>query len=62
MQVKAREETLARDAERHQQLKEESKKQVSCLNYSAAKQRRLCISSSDCSLAYQLVTSSAHAT
>lgn len=29
LQVKAREETLARDEERHQQLKEESKKQVS---------------------------------
>ena len=36
MQVKAREETLARDEERHQQLKEESKKQVSCLTYSVA--------------------------
>ena len=28
MQVKARDETLAKDEERHQQLKEESKKQV----------------------------------
>jgi len=28
MQVKSRDETLAKDEERHQQLKEESKKQV----------------------------------
>lgn len=28
MQVKARDETLAKDEERHQQLKEESKRQV----------------------------------
>lgn len=42
MQVKAREETLVRDEQRHQQLKEESKKQVSCPPYSAAVQLHVC--------------------
>ena len=55
MQVKAREETLTRDEERHRQLKEESKKQVSCLTYSTAIHQHLCTSPSDCSCVHQVV-------
>lgn len=36
LQVRAREETLANGEQRHQQLKEESKKQVTCLSSGVA--------------------------
>ena len=60
MQVKAREETLARDAERHQQLKEESKKQVSCPTYSAAVHRHFTNSPSACSCSHHVLKFSMH--
>ena len=60
MQVKAREETLARDEERHQQLKEESKKQVSSPPDFTAVHPHFCTSPIQCSFTHHQVQHNKH--